>query len=198
MSEPRRIGIFGGTFDPIHQTHIDIARAALAQGPLDSVLFVVAALPPHKRDEVAAAAEDRYDMVAAALAKEPGLEPSRIEIERNGPSYTVDTLARLRADDPDSVFFLILGEDSLVDFPRWHAPARILEFASLLIVPRPESHADTPQWIRDHCRYLHFAERALSSTEVRERLRAGSKLDGVVPEAVQQIIRARGLYRADC
>jgi nicotinate-nucleotide adenylyltransferase len=196
VSEAGRIGVFGGTFDPVHQAHIDIATAARDQAQLDVVLFMVASMPPHKRHEVEATAEDRFAMVEAALAREEGLEASRMELERNGPSYTVDTLERLRALRPGVTLFLILGEDSLGDFPQWHQPKRILDHAQLLIVPRPDSRTDIPDDILSRCRFLEFKERTVSSTEVRERLHAGDPVDGIVPLAVQKVILERGLYGA--
>jgi nicotinate-nucleotide adenylyltransferase len=198
VSEPERIGVFGGTFDPVHQTHIDIATAARDQARLDLVLFVVASIPPHKRHEVEASAEDRFAMVEAALQKERGFEASRLELERVGPSYTVDTLMALREQYRNAALLLILGEDSLADFPRWHSPERILEYADLLIVPRPGSEAEIPPGILRHCHFLEFQERPVSSTEIRDRIRTGTAVDGIVPLGVQKIILERGLYGAYC
>ncbi|MEA3366078.1 MAG: nicotinate (nicotinamide) nucleotide adenylyltransferase, partial [Candidatus Hydrogenedentes bacterium] len=138
MNKTNRIGVLGGTFDPIHKAHIRIAKAALNQARLDKVLFVVAAHPPHKsRRKLHATSEERFAMVQAALADEPAMEPSRIELDRDGPSYTAETLAILEEHYRGAKLFLILGLDSLVDMPHWHHPEMILAKADLLVAPRP-------------------------------------------------------------
>ena len=112
MDKPLRIGIFGGTFDPVHNVHLRMARAARDRAGLDRVLFVVAATPPHKRGDVVASAEDRLAMVRAAIAGEDGFEASRIEMDRPGPSYTVDTVRALAETHPDARLYLIIGNTS--------------------------------------------------------------------------------------
>lgn len=186
--------MFGGTFDPIHNTHIEIARAALTQARLDTVLFVVAAQPPHKRGEVIAAAEDRFAMAEAAAAAEPAFEASRIELDREGPSYTVDTLADLAGRWPNADFWLIIGQDSLVDFPQWRDPDAIRERARLLVAPRPGSDARIPAALAEHCQTLVFPASLLSSTEVRDRIARGASVGNIVPPRVLRIIEERGLY----
>ena len=186
--------MYGGTFDPIHNTHLAIARAALEQGSLDSVLFVVSANPPHKRDATYATAEDRYALVEAALLDEEKLTPSRLELDRRGPSYMADTLDAVHAENPNAKLFLIIGLDSLVDIPKWKAPDRILARAHLLAVPRPGG-CDIPSSLDGHYTLLKFSETDLSSTEVRARIAAGEPCDDVLPAAVVDTIRARGLYR---
>jgi len=190
---PARIGVFGGTFDPIHNAHIDIGRAARDQAGLDRVLFVVAHVPPHKQDQIDASAEDRYAIVEAALENEQGIEASRIELDRDGISYTADTLQALHDLHPDAEFFLIIGMDSLIDLPRWHHPERITEHATLLVVPRPgEWHASDE--LEGKYELLKFDQVDLSSTDVRARIDSGEDLDGIVPPAAAEIIRAKGLY----
>jgi nicotinate-nucleotide adenylyltransferase len=195
VPEPPRIGVFGGTFDPIHNAHLDIARAALAQAKLDRVLFVVSARPPHKLDATIASPEDRYAMVEAALAAEPRMAPSRVELDRGGPSYTVDTLAAIQQEYPDTRLFLILGLDSLVDIPKWRRPKELLARARLLAVPRP-GEWPVPKTLEGHYDVLRFAETDLSSTDVRKRIIGGETVDGIVPEAALRVIRSRGIYRA--
>ena len=138
MSDLKRIGVFGGTFDPIHNAHLDIARAALEYAHLDRILFVVAARPPHKTEGPSAAPEHRYAMAAAALEHEPAMEASRIEIDRRGVSYTVETLGQLRQMHPSCELVLVIGYDALIDLPNWKQPDIILDRARLLVVPRPE------------------------------------------------------------
>lgn len=197
MTEQERIGVYGGTFDPIHQTHLDIARAALEHARLDRVLFVVAATPPHKRGGVFASPEERLALVEAVLAEEPRMEACRLEIERGGPSYTADTLRELEARHPGAQFFLILGTDSLLDLPRWREPEAILERARLLAVPRPEAAHDIPASLAVYCEMLPFEESAVSSTHIRQRLAAGEDVSREVPPAALRLIEEKGLYRAD-
>ena len=194
MSEPRRIGVFGGTFDPIHNTHLAIARAARDQANLDQVLFVVSANPPHKRGATFASAEDRLALVEEAVANEPGMTASRIELDRSGPSYTADTLDALQQQFPGAELFLIIGMDSLVDLPKWRAPERILAAAHLLVVPRPGKMA-VPNFVQGKYTMLAFRENEVSSTEIRARIEAGDLCRDQLPPAVSDLIQERGLYR---
>ncbi len=190
-----RIGVFGGTFDPIHRTHVDIGRAALKHKALDRVLFVVSADPPHKGDEITPA-DDRFAMVEAALASEPGLDPCDLELHREGPSYTADTMKALRALYPDAEFFLIIGQDALIDLPGWRSPQDILEEAQLLVLPRPSEARFILIVLDGHFEMLPFAESLMSSTEVRGRLAAGDAAADCLSPAVLKIARDRGLYHA--
>lgn len=196
MSEPRRIGIYGGTFDPVHRTHLDIARAARDFARLDRVLFVVAPHPPHKRGEVFAPAEDRFALVQAAIAGEPGFEASRIEMDRPGLSYTADTLEALHAACPDAALFLIVGADSLADLPGWHRLPDILKHAHLLVAPRGGVDADAPPALAGHYTILPMTPSDVSSTEVRRRAAAGLPIADLTPPQVAERIRQKELYRA--
>ena len=193
MSGRRRIGVFGGTFDPIHNAHLEIARAALSHGRLDEVRFVIAGRPPHKMHDTSATPEERYAMVRAALENEPRMAVSRLELDRKGPSYTFETLEAIARNEKDADLYLILGMDSLVDLPNWRAPERIAAAARFLVVPRP-GHWDVPAQLEGHCEVLPFEPMPLSSTDVRERLRAGLPLDDVLPAPVERLIRERGIY----
>jgi len=190
----QRIGILGGTFDPVHCGHLAIARAALDQGRLDRILFVVAARPPHKQDSDMAAAEDRYRMVELAIADEPLMLPSRVEMAREGLSYTSETLATLREEMPDASFFLVLGLDTLVDLPSWHRTEFVLANAHVLTIPRPGDYSLDPM-LDGHYTMLSFEPMAVSSTRVREAARGGEPLDGMVPRPVACYIEERGIYR---
>ncbi len=192
-SSPARIGVFGGTFDPIHNAHIQIGRDARDQAGLDRVLFVVAHVPPHKQDLTDASPADRYAIVTAALANEPGIEPSPIELDRDGISYTADTLQTLHEQYPDAELFLIIGMDSLIDLPRWREPERILERAKLLVVPRPGEWKAPPE-LEGRYQLLDFDPIDVSSTDVRARIESGVALDGLVPHAAAKLIREKGLY----
>lgn len=195
MNSTARIGVFGGTFDPIHNTHLEVARAAIEQASLDRVLFVVAGNPPHKHNATFAAAEDRYALVQAAVAAEPFMEASRIEIDRPGPSYTADTLSALKDAQPGSALSLIIGMDALVDLPRWRSPKRILSLARILVVPRPGDW-QIPDAVKGHYDVLSFTSSDVSSTEIRRRIAAGESVDALLPPAVLRYIDDRGLYDA--
>ena len=189
----QRIGILGGTFDPVHNGHLAIARAALDQGKLDRVLFVVAARPPHKQDADMAAAEDRYRMVELAVADEPRMLPSRVEMAREGLSYTSETLEALQTEYPGAEFFLVFGLDTLVDVPSWHRAEFVLANAHILTIPRPGDYKLDPV-LDGHYTMLTFEPMAVSSTRVRETARRKEPLNGMVPDAVASHIHEQGIY----
>jgi len=197
LSAPRRIGVFGGTFDPVHNAHLSLARAALRQAGLNEVLFVVSAAPPHKRGEVSLDAESRYAMVEAALRDESQMHASRIEIERGGPSYTAVTLERLQSEHPGARLYLILGMDAVRDLPQWHRPERILELATVLAARRPKAEVELPAILRGHCEILDFDEQLLSSTEIRARLASGRDVHDDLPAVVLALIKKNGWYSGD-
>jgi nicotinate-nucleotide adenylyltransferase len=196
VSNPRRIGVFGGTFDPVHNAHCDIARTARDAAHLDRVLFVVAGRPPHKTEGASASAEDRFAMVRAAIKDLPGMAASRIEIDRGGPSYTVDTLRAIERRYPGARLFLIIGYDSLLDLPKWRDPAGILARAGLLVVPRPGLATEVPAQFEGRYDLLPFRETPVSSTDIRERILAGRPFEDLVPAAAARLIRERGIYHA--
>lgn len=194
MSDCTRIGVFGGTFDPIHNAHCEIARAAQQHARLDRVLFVVAGEPPHKRGDLVASGIDRYAMVCAAVADLPGMEASSIEIDRAGPSYTVDTLRTLKRLYPEAALHLIVGYDSLIDLPKWRDVDGILACARLLAIPRPGQSTPIPEKLNGHYELLPFSETPLSSTSVRETILAGQPYAHLVPAGVARLIEEHGIY----
>jgi nicotinate-nucleotide adenylyltransferase len=186
-----RVGVFGGTFDPVHVGHLAIANAALESVPLDRVVFVLARRSPLKERGPVAPEADRLRMLEQAVAGERRFAVSRIELDREGPSYTVDTLERLAGDDD---LFLILGSDAVADFPRWKEPERIAKLATLVVADRPGAPArlgDAPIVAFDAPRL------DISSRELRSRAARGLSLRYLVPEAAWQHIEARGLYRGE-
>ncbi len=194
MGGRERIGIFGGTFDPIHVVHLKAARAALEQARLDRVLFVVSARPPHKRDDTVASPEDRLALVRAATAGELRFEVSDAEFHRDGPSYTHDTLAQIAREHPGAELFLIIGDDSFAEFPSWRDPRAILAHAKLLVVPRPGKDPTAPAWMDGQYQILDFHETDVSSTEVRRRIARNEPISGWVSAPVEAMIRDRQLY----
>ena len=191
---PARIGIFGGTFDPVHTGHIEAAEAVRRSLGLDRMLLVVANEPWQKEGlRPVTPAEDRFALVVAATEGHPGLEPSRLELERGGPSYTVDTVDELHRAEPGSDLVLVVGADVVADLPTWHDEARLRDEVTLAVVSRPGSPAvePPPGW---RSVAVPVAPVDVSSTELRERLADGRPVDGLVPEAVMRCIRRRGLY----
>ena len=189
-----RVGIFGGTFDPVHVGHLAIANAALESIPLDRVLFVPARRAPLKEHGPVAGEADRLAMLELAVVGEPRFAVSRIELDREGPSYTVDTLEALAGAD---LLFLILGGDALAALPRWKDPDRIAMLATLVVAarpgaPEPAGHARGVSIIAFDAPRLD-----ISSRELRARAARGRSLRYLVPEPVWRHIEARGLYRAE-
>ena len=197
VNRPERIGVLGGTFDPIHRSHLALAHAALRHAQLDRVLLMVAAAPPHKLGELRTSAEDRLELVECAVSEEPRIEACRPELDRSGPSYTVDTLRELRQQYPEAEFFLVLGQDAVADLPNWREPQRILDESHVLAVPRPSAGANAAPTLEDHCTWIDFEESSLSATEIRTRLAQDANVDDVVPAAVLRRIHEKGLYRGE-
>lgn len=186
-----RLGVFGGTFDPVHVGHLAIARAALEAVPLDRILFVPARRSPLKDRGPIADAADRLAMLESAIADEPRFAVSRMELDRDGPSYTVETLERLGGADE---LFLILGSDALADFPRWKDATKVAALATLLVADRPGAPVSAPV---GSVRIFDAPRLDISSFELRARVARGRSLRYLVPEAAWRHIEARGLYRAE-
>ncbi len=192
----QRIGIFGGTFDPIHYTHLDVARVALTAANLDRVIFVVSARPPHKHDATQATPEQRLAMVEAALIHEPRMVASAVELHRSGLSYTYETLDHFADEYPGAEFFLILGMDALKDLPKWKHPDRILLRARLLVVPRAEDNVEVPESMEGKFILLPFETSTVSSTDIRRRAASGEDLHDLVPPGTLRVMREERIYSA--
>ncbi len=191
----RRIGIFGGTFDPVHQAHLVLAEQAREQARLDRVLFVPAARPPHKQDRPLTSFEHRAEMLRLAIAGYPVFQVSDLEKDRPGPSYTADTLQQLHDQEPADELFLLLGSDCLPDLPHWRQPAQIAELATLLVMARPGwSQAPDPA---PPFRFQRIATPLLdtSSGDLRRRVREGRSIRYLTPRAVECYIETHKLYR---
>jgi nicotinate-nucleotide adenylyltransferase len=186
-----RIGILGGTFDPVHVGHLMDASAARHQLALDRVLVVVARDPWQKRDRTLAPAEVRYEMVVAALDGVEGLEASRIELERDGPTYSIDTVEALDTHERD--LFLIVGSEVAAGLPSWHRVDELRRRVTLAIVDREPTPFPAPEGWRTT--RVSVPRLELSSTDLRERVAAGQPIDFLVPVAAARILRAHELYR---
>jgi nicotinate-nucleotide adenylyltransferase len=199
----RRVGVLGGTFDPIHHAHLVAAQEALHSLALDCVLLVPAGNPPHKPARPISAAHHRLTMVSLAIAGRAGFQLSRVDVERPGPHFTFDTLTILREQwAAGTRFFFIVGTDSLAELSAWHRPADILGLADLAVVRRPGAQVDLEALearLPGLGKHLHWVDMPLldiSSTGLRARVAGGRPIAFLVPQPVEAYILENGLYRA--
>jgi nicotinate-nucleotide adenylyltransferase len=196
-----RLGMLGGTFDPIHLGHLVIASYAADALGLDEVLFLPAQTPPHKRDRSVTNAAHRVAMVERAIAGDDRFRLSRLDLGTDTPSYTADLVERLADDEPDGDLYFLAGADSLRDFATWHEPDRIIRTARLAIAPRPGIEIDERMLnavpnLRNRVALFQAPLMDISSTDLRRRVRAGHSIRYVVPDGVLRYIEDAGLYRA--
>jgi nicotinate-nucleotide adenylyltransferase len=192
---PRRLGLFGGTFDPPHDAHLALARAALEHLGLDAVHWVVAGQPWQKARAITPAVH-REAMVRAAIDGEPRFVLDRTELERAGPSYTLDTVRALRAAHPGAEWFLILGADQHAGLQSWHGWRELLSLVTLAVANRPgASPPIDPEVAKVAHRGVPLPLLDISATEIRARAARGLPLEGRVPPAVANYIDQHGLYR---
>jgi len=197
-----RLGILGGAFNPPHIGHLVCAQEALLQLELDKVVFVPVGQAPHRDVEDDPGAEARLELVELAIADDERFTSSRVELDRDGPSYTSDTLREMRSAAPDDELFLILGGDQAATLPTWHEPEEVLSLATVAVVERIS-------WTRNaigikiarlkgspSVRYLDMPLIQVSSSAIRRRVAAGRPLRYLVPDAVASYIEANGLYGA--
>ncbi|MEK7277832.1 MAG: nicotinate-nucleotide adenylyltransferase, partial [Chloroflexota bacterium] len=193
-------GIFGGTFDPPHLGHIKLAHAARDQLKLDRVLWVVAGQSPLKLDRALSPAETRVEMAQAAIAGEPSFVLSRVDLDRPGPHYTVDTLKILTGETPGAELFFIMGEDSLRDLPRWRNPGEIIELARLAVCRRPGVSANLENLesiipgLSDRIVWISFVPLEIASSDIQRQRRGGGAVESLLPAGVLEVIERAGLY----
>jgi len=199
-----RLGLFGGTFDPIHLGHLILAEQCREALGLEKIWFIVAGEPPHKRGVERTSVAHRLEMVRLAIAGNPALEVSDIEAKRSGPSYSVETLAEIKAQRPDDALYFLIGADSLVDLPTWRDPEGIARLASIVVVNRPGVDAPAlagplPTFGPDALplQSVTIPPIGIASRDLRERLSAGRSVRYQIPRAVEAYIDAHGLYRPD-
>jgi nicotinate-nucleotide adenylyltransferase len=195
-----RVGVMGGTFDPIHNGHLVAASEVQAWFHLDEVVFVPTGQPWQKSEGDVSAAEDRYLMTVVATASNPRFSVSRVDIDRAGPTYTIDTLRDLRRSRPDVEFFFITGTDALAQILTWHDADGVFELAHFVGCTRPGTAIDamTLEGLpADRVTIIEVPALAISSTECRSRARKGEPVWYLVPDGVVQYIAKRGLYRPD-
>lgn len=189
----RRVGILGGTFDPVHNGHLQIAASALTELALDRILFIPNSQSPVKSARPSAPYSDRLAMLQLAVAGQPRCVVSEIEGRRGGISYTVDTLRELRGTFPDAELHLIVGADALTEFHRWREHEEILALSRLAYVDRPGSAPPAPEY---QARRITMPPHDISSSEIRHRVRGGLPVDHLVPVEVARYIADHSLYCA--
>jgi nicotinate-nucleotide adenylyltransferase len=198
----QRLGILGGTFDPIHHGHLVAAQEAGYQLDLGLVLFVPAGNPPHKPARPISAAAHRLRMVELAIGDSPDFALSRVDVARPGPCYTVDTLTLLREEwGTGPTFFFIEGADSLAEITTWYQPHRLIQLSELAVVSRPGVELDLDRLeqelpgLGERLHWVQMPQLEISSSELRARVRDGRPISYLLPESVERYIREQGLYR---
>ena len=192
---PGSVGLLGGTFDPPHNGHLRVAQDVRQGLELDCVLLIPVRVPPHKRVDRITSAALRLEMVRAAVADAPGLDVSGIEIEREGPSYTVDTLRQLRDERPDADLTFIVGADQLAEMADWKEPEEIWALATLAVMNRGDLAPVEPEWdITLEWTAVSVTPIGVSSTEIRRMVAEGRPVGHLVPAEVLRIIEREKLY----
>ena len=201
------IGIMGGTFDPVHNGHLLLGKQAYLEYRLDQIWFMPSGIPPHKKDHVVTAVEDRLNMVSLAVEPYPYFLCSDFESKRQGNTYTAETLRLLRTKSPAHRFYFIIGADSLYQIENWYHPEKVMEQAVLLVANREYEQAFCPiteqisylekQYGAD-IRLLHCKEVDISSGELREMARQGKELHQYIPKCVEEYILSHKIYGNSC
>jgi nicotinate-nucleotide adenylyltransferase len=191
------IGILGGTFNPPHIGHLIVAEHVRQELSLDSIVFVPAAIPPHKGSDNITAPQHRMEMVRRAVQGNPYFVVSEMEIARGGVSFTVDSLRQLKRERPGDQFFLLIGMDNLQEFHSWKSPETILELATVVVMTRPGFvENDVPADIKGRVRICPVPEIGIASRDIRTRVRAGKSIRYLLPDSVHDYIQQNRLYRS--
>ena len=194
--EPARLGLFGGSFDPVHCAHLKIARCALEQAQLDRVIFVPTAQSPLKLHKPLSEDTERLRMLNLALEGETDFEMNTYEIDRGGVNYSIDTVLYFQELYGNSKLFLIIGGDQFEQLDRWHRVHELVRYVTFLIYPRPvATHLPFRSIVDIHCQVIEAPLMETGSTRIRKRCREGLSLEGEVPSAVEAFILEHGLYK---
>ena len=189
----RRIGILGGTFDPVHIGHLILAQEAYIRLHLEKVVFVPAAMPPHKDPKSVTPASHRLRMVELAVAGDPRFEVSDVELKRSGRSYTIDTLRYMKSLWPEARLFLLIGADNLRELPTWKEYEALFRLSRIVVAHRPG--AEPGGELMDRVQFLPIPMVAISASEIRKRVSKGEPVRYLVPPEVERYIEEQGLYR---
>ena len=205
MVEKRRIGIIGGTFNPIHLAHTEMAKVCLRQQGLDKILFMPSKNPPHKKDKSILPENERTVMVKLAVSEYDKFVFSDFELQRKGTTYTADTLRLLQEENPDDNYYFIMGADSLLYLDKWYRPQEILKRAVILAIGRDGSTPDElkekrkeliKQYDKADIRFVHMRQMDISSSMIREGIAHGENMEKYLDKEVWNYINANGLYDA--
>lgn len=200
-----RLGILGGSFDPVHYGHLLLAECCREQCRLDAVWFLPTAVPPHKQTQELTPAAERIEMLELAIAGNPAFSVCRHETDRGGVNYTVDTLTHFHEEEPNRELFFLMGADMLLDLPNWRNASRVCELAMPVVVHRPDAQPmdfeclreiaspEQIEQIRNH--QVAMPSIGISSTDVRRRVQTGQSIRYRVPRAVEMYIETHGLYK---
>ncbi|XID95425.1 nicotinate-nucleotide adenylyltransferase [Paenibacillaceae bacterium WGS1546] len=194
----RKIGLLGGTFDPVHYGHLLAAESAMEAAGLDGVWFVPTSAPPHKPGP-GAEGRHRRGMLEAAIAGRPGFRVEDIELRRGGTSYTIDTVVALQEREPDAAFYWIAGSDMVMDLPNWREIERLAERVAFIGLERPDracAESELPGFIRSRLVRATMPAMGISSTDIRRRTRESRSIRYMLPDPVVDYIRRNGLYES--
>ncbi|NLY18601.1 MAG: nicotinate-nucleotide adenylyltransferase [Clostridiaceae bacterium] len=199
------IGVFGGSFNPVHIGHLILAEYICCEFSMEKIIFVPAKMPPHKTGEELASAQHRFNMVSIAIENNPKFEVSRIELNRQGKSFTVDTLSMLTDLYPRRKICFICGADSLMNFSTWRSTDKIFELAGIIIAGRPDVPMAEFQDMINFYRQEYNAQIAcsdspfidISSTQIRKRIKEGLSVKYMIPDCVYRYIMNEGLYKGE-
>lgn len=202
MKGVARLGVLGGTFDPIHTGHLIAAETVRERCGLDRVLFVPAGRPPHKAAESVSPARHRYLLTCLGTLSNPAFEVDRVDLDRPGASYTLETLRALKRKHPEAELFFIMGADSLLDLPTWHEPAALLATCRFIVTTRPgwQLHEAAERLgslfteNRERIEFVEIPQIEISSREIRRRLAEGRSVRYLVPDLVLRYIEEHRLY----
>lgn len=186
-----RVGLFGGTFDPVHFGHLIIAQAVLENAGLDRMIFIPSARPPHKGDVMMFDARTRFDLLSRAVRDNPAFSASDVEMRRTGLSYTIDTIREMKAALPsDAELFFLVGRDNLSELETWREPRAILTECTVLVADRVCNYSrPAPDWVIERVQSVRVPLIEISSTDIRARIRENKSIRYLVPEGVEEMIR---------
>jgi nicotinate-nucleotide adenylyltransferase len=195
----KRVGIFGGTFDPIHNGHLQVAEDVRKSLKMEKILFVPSYLPPHKMGKKVTEAKLRFEMVSLALEEHPHFKISEFEFQKEGISYTVETLNALKKSNPDAELFLIMGVDQLLEMDSWKEPDKIFQMSSVVVIGRPGYRREEIENLDWHSKILwvDVTPVEISSSLIRKKVQQGESVQGLVPKQVEELIIEKGLYKAE-